>query len=419
MRRSHAEQDVSYPHLAYLIAAYPAVSHTFIAREIAALRERGLKISTMSIRKTPPEQLLADADRAEASETFSVLPVDRRRLARVHLKALRRRPGAYLSTMRWAVSLSEGGARANLWQLFYFAEAILVWDECRSRGINHVHAHFANVASAVAMFAARFGRSDGLTWSFTMHGPTEFDDVTRFALAAKIRDAGFVACISDYCRSQLLRLVEPEFWAKLTVVRCGLRFTDQLDSDVDDHTAVGGPVRLLCVGRLVPDKGQRVLLEALAKLREEGQRIETTLVGDGPDREALEQASKRLGLEQSTVFAGALSHDRVQELYLRSDIFCLPSFAEGLPVVLMEAMSHGLPVVTTRIAGISELVQNAVSGAIVAPGRSDALAGAISELADDAVLRTRFGIAGRKKVQAEYDVGQSADRLLRLIREVG
>lgn len=223
----------------------------------------------------------------------------------------------------------------------------------------------------------------------------------------------------DYCRSQLLRLVEPEFWYKLTVVRCGLRFTGPPGPDGDtDHAGVGRPVRLLCVGRLVPDKGQRILLEALARLREGGPRIETTLVGDGPDRESLEQASKRLGLEQSTVFASALGHDRVQQLYLRSDIFCLPSFAEGLPVVLMEAMSHGLPVITTRIAGVSELVQDAVSGAIVALGRSDALAAAISELADDPALRTRLGIAGRKRVQSEYVVKRSADTLLRLICDV-
>lgn len=419
MPRSAYAEDPSAPTaVAYLVAAYPAVSHTFIAREIFALRTRGVRVETMSIRRAPPEQLLTDSDREEAAQTFSILPVDRGRLVRAHVGALVRNPVDYLATLGWALSLSAGGLRAGLWQLFYFAEAILVWDECCRLDVRHIHAHFANVASAVAMLAARFGRRQGMTWSLTMHGPTEFDDVTRFALAEKIRQATFVACISDYCRSQMLRLVEPEFWDRLDVIRCGLLFStgEATEHPIAATPAVHMPLRLLSVGRLVPDKGQQMLLEALHRLRDSGISIEATLVGDGPDRARLELISRGLGLDGCVRFTGALGHDRVQLLYEASDVFCLPSFAEGLPVVLMEAMANQLAVVTTRIAGVAELVQDDVSGLLVAPGRVDQLVEAIATLVGDPARRLRLGLAARDTVRSDYDVTESAAALLARFR---
>ena len=219
-----ADGDAQRPdcRVAYLVSAFPAVSHTFIARELDALRARGVDVVTMSIRKTPADQLLSAADRRSADETFSVFPLHKTRFVAAHLRAATTRPGRYLATLRLALGMSAGGVRANLWQLFYFAESILVWSECRRRGVRHIHVHFANVASAVALLAAEFGQQDGFRWSFTMHGYTEFDEVRRYALAEKVRRAAFVACISDFCRSQLLKLVEPDRWDKLVVVRCGL-----------------------------------------------------------------------------------------------------------------------------------------------------------------------------------------------------
>jgi hypothetical protein len=193
----------------YLTAEYPAVSHTFIAREVAALRRLGVDVSTFSVRRTPEEKLLSAGDRRAAGETFAILPVAIGRLLGAHLRAAVTHPRRYMQTLGRAKRLSSGGVRADLWQFFYFAEAIVLWDECRRRKITHVHAHFANVASAVTMLLADYAADDGVTWSFTMHGPTEFDDVTGFALAEKIRSAAFVACISDYCRAQMMRLVTP------------------------------------------------------------------------------------------------------------------------------------------------------------------------------------------------------------------
>lgn len=392
--------------IAYLVGYYPKVSHTFITREVDGLRARGLDVQTFSLRRTPDAEVLTDADRRAAQETYVVLPPDPGRLLRAHGRAAARRPLRYLSTLALALRTSAGGVRNALWQGFYFAEAVLLADEFAARGIRHVHAHFANAASAVAMLAAHLGGREGLTWSFTMHGPTEFDDVTQYALAEKVRRASFVAVISDYARSQLMKLVEPGHWGRLEIVHCGV---DPTVFAPVDRSGRAGPLRVLNVGRLVPDKGQAVLLEAMALLEARGIEVELTFVGDGPDRTALEAAAG-----PSVRFAGAVGQDRIRALYEEADAFCLPSFAEGVPVVLMEAMATGLPVVTTRIAGIPELVEDGAGGLLVAPGRADVVAAALERLAGDPELRARMGRAGRERVLAAYGIADAVERLAEL-----
>jgi colanic acid/amylovoran biosynthesis glycosyltransferase len=409
--------------VAYLVSAFPAVSHTFIARELAALRARGVDVVTMSIRKTPADQLLSAADRRAADETFSVFPLQKARFVTAHLRAALTRPSRYLATLRLALSMSAGGVRANLWQLFYFAESILVWSECRRRDVRHIHVHFANVASAVALLAAEFGRPDGFRWSFTMHGYTEFDEVRRYALAEKVRRAAFVACISDFCRSQLLKLVEPERCDTLSVVRCGLDPHDVRSLSPRAAASAAARhrsgLRVLFVGRLVPEKGVLVLLRALRMLNDRGVETEAVLVGDGSYRGELERAVRRLGLAGQITFTGALTGASVAPHYQEADVFCLPSFAEGLPVVLMEAMANELPVVTTRIAGIAELVDDGGNGLLVPPGRDDVIAEALERLAHDPALRARWGRAGRERVLRDYDVGRSAAQLETLFTSRG
>jgi colanic acid/amylovoran biosynthesis glycosyltransferase len=408
-------------HVAYLVSAFPAVSHTFIARELDALRARGVDVVTMSIRKTPADQLLSAADRRAADETFSVFPLQKARFVTTHLRAALTRPGRYLATLRVALRMSAGGVRANLWQLFYFAESILVWSECRRREVRHIHAHFANVASAVALLAAEFGRPDGFRWSFTMHGYTEFDEVRRYALAEKVRRAAFVSCISDFCRSQLLKLVEPDLWDKLVVVRCGLdaREVRSLPSRADDAHRDGAALRLLFVGRLVPEKGVLVLLSALAELKRQGVEVDAVLVGDGFYRAELERQARRLGIAGQLTFTGALTGAAVAPLYREADVFCLPSFAEGLPVVLMEAMANELPVVTSRLAGVAELVDHGINGLLVPPARADVIVDAVQRLAADPALRVRWGRAGRERVMRDFDVAESAALLESLFTSRG
>ena len=371
-------------------------------------------MQTFTVRRTAEARLYSDADRRAARETVAILPTSPGRLLVAHARAALRHPGRYARTLGRALALSNGGPRAALWQLFYFAEAMILWDECRRRGVTHIHAHFANAASAVAMLVADYAAGDGVTWSFTMHGPTEFDDVTRFVLAEKIRSARFVACISDYCRAQMMRLVEPAQWERLTVVRCGLDVAALADEPRAQQHQLGPP-RLLTVGRLVPDKGQALLVEAIARLRDAGVPVGLTIIGDGPDRRALERAVERHRLTDRIEFTGALGQPEVAERLAGADIFCLPSFAEGLPVVLMEAMADGLPVIATRIAAVAELVEDGVSGLLIAPARVDELTDAIARVAADPELRSQMAEAGRERVRRDHNVDESAAILARLL----
>ena len=207
-------------HLGYLVSRYPAVSHTFVQREVAGLRALGIEVDTFSVRAGTA---LSDVDRTELAATPVLVPPSATDLVGLAAVVVRH-PGAAWRLAREAVASSTGGARATLWQAFYAVEGLLLWRHLRRRGITHVHAHFANVASDVARLATRFTELTGgeATWSFTMHGPTEFADVKAFGLAGKVTDAELVVCISDFCRSQLMALVDEEHWAKLAVVHCGI-----------------------------------------------------------------------------------------------------------------------------------------------------------------------------------------------------
>jgi glycosyltransferase involved in cell wall biosynthesis len=398
----------------YLVSRYPAVSHTFVLREVAALRALGVEVDTFSVRTGAA---LSEVDRVELATTTVLLPPSAADLLGLAAIALRH-PGATWHLAREAVAASAGGPRATLWQLFYAAEALLLRRHLRRRGITHVHAHFANVASDVARLATRFTELTGgaATWSFTMHGPTELADVKGYGLARKVADADLVVCISDFARSQLMALVGEEHWDKLRVVHCGIdpsRFTP-VDRDRPD----GAPLEVLCVGRLVPEKGQSLLVEAVDDLCRRGVDVRLTLVGDGPSRPAIEAQLSRLGRRDHVHLTGAVGQDQILERYARADVFCLPSFAEGVPVVLMEAMATELPVLTTRITGVPELVADGANGVLVRPGRSDVLADALAELAKDPDRRRELGAAGRQTVIDEFEVKRSAEQLAKLFRSV-
>ena len=390
-------------HAAYLASRYPDVSHTFIQREILALRRLGVEISTFSVRRARPDQTLSALDREEAASTYSILPP---RLGD-HLGAHRRTLGrTYLACLLRSLRRAPGGARALLWRLFYFAEAVVLWDQCKRRGIGHVHAHFANVGSDVAELAAELS-GGALRWSFTMHGSTEFYDVPGHRLADKARSAGFVVCVSDFTRSQLMMWVGDEHWDKLRVIRCAV---DTIAFAPPPSRRHDGPLRLLCVSRLVLGKGLTLLFEAMAALDVD---TELVLVGDGPERARLERRAAELGVRVR--FSGAVGQDEIRRHYAEADVFCLPSFAEGVPVVLMEAMAMGLPVVTTRITGIPELVDDGVSGLLVRPARADELASALTELASDPGWRETMGAAARDAVVERYDLNRNAPELAELL----
>jgi len=407
------------PKIAYLCSRYPAVSHTFVLREVKALRGLGAKIVTFSIRRAGSDHLLSVADREAFASTFAILPPRWTSLVRAHLKLAVRAPAAYLSTLALALRLAPSGLRGRLWQCFYFVEAVVLWSECRRHEIRHVHVHLANVAADVALLASHLGSAfepeHPWSWSFTMHGPTEFADVHRHRLAEKVASAQFVVCISDYARSQLMALSPPEMWDRLRVVHVGLPI-GQFTRSEDGRPLHDDPL-IVCVGRHVPEKGQAVLLEAAALLRERGHEVVATLAGDGPSRPALERIAERLGIASQVRFPGAIGQDEIHALYDGASIFCLPSFAEGIPVVLMEAMAMELPVVSTRITGIPELIDDGHTGLLVAPGRADELADALERLLLDTSLARTLGARARQKVLQEFNEETSAEQLCTLFSQ--
>jgi glycosyltransferase involved in cell wall biosynthesis len=401
--------------LAYVVSRYPFVSHVFILREVLALRRAGVEVETFSIRRPGAEHVLSAADRDAAATTHVIVPPRPLALLAAHAAALLRSPARYLATLALALRLRGRGSRAALWQVFYFGEAALMWRACRRAGIRHIHAHHANVASDVALLASRLGGPDW-SWSFTMHGSTEFFDVREHRLRQKVELAGFVVCVSHHGRSQLMGLVEPTHWDKLRVVRCGVdvsAFSPRPDGDRGS-----GPFEVLTVGRVDPVKGQPLLVEAVAELQRRGVDARLTIVGDGAGLGDLRALAARLGVDGRVHFPGAVGQDEIRAYYERASAFALPSFAEGLPVVLIEAMACGLPVVASRITGIPELVEEGVSGLLITPARGDELADALASLAADPERCAAMGRAGRAKVVGEFDIERTTEELVALFREL-
>jgi glycosyltransferase involved in cell wall biosynthesis len=390
--------------VAYLTGEYPKVSHTFIQREIAALRAQGVKVVTCTIRRARPKDVLADQKDEEAA-TFAVLGAAKNpvTLIRAHWGVLRHRPGAWFAALRLALTTGSPGVRAFLWQLFYFLESAVLAEHLRAQGVTHLHNHFSDSSCSVAMLASEMS---GIAFSFTMHGPDIFYQPFRWRIDAKIARARFVACISHFCRSQAMLFSDQRHWGKLHVVHCGI---DPAKYDAPS-TANGG--HLLFVGRLAAVKGVPVLFGALAKSRAQGADLRLTLIGDGAERQALEAAAQGLG--DRVTFAGYRTQAEVAAALQGADALVLPSFAEGLPVVLMEALAARVPVVTTRIAGVPELVEDGVNGMLVAPGDVDGLAEALVAVMADPARRRAMGEAGRAKVMAEFDGAAEAAWLARL-----
>ncbi|MGD0097339.1 MAG: glycosyltransferase family 4 protein [Terracidiphilus sp.] len=402
---SDRAQNARPPRLLYLLSRYPAVSHTFFLNEIRNLRERGFTVETASI--NDPDRLrsaMPAIEVEEAEKTFYIKSAGALRAAAIAAKTLLFRPAVFLRGLAVSFRLGGWNPSATVYALFYFAEAMILGDWMRARGHRHLHIHFCGPVATVGMIAAV---AWGFSYSLTVHGPDEFYDVEKFYLRQKVEGAKFIVCISDFCRSQLMRTVAPEHWEKMHVVRLGVDlnvFFPVRALPRPDHL-----VEVLCVGRLVPSKGQLILLRAYAILRAKGCPIRVRLVGDGPDRGQLEQFAQRENLP--VIFEGAKSHDETRQLLGQAEIFALASFAEGVPVALMEAMAMEVPCVSTTIAGIPELIRNGLDGLLVPASSAEQLAAALERLAVDAQLRQSLGLAGRKRVNDLFNLPENA-RLL-------
>lgn len=394
--------------IAYLTGEYPRATDTFIQREVAALRALGIEITTCSVRKTDARHHVGESQRSEAARTFYVQSAAKNPLTLVSAlwAALSHSPGRWLSALTLAWRTRPPGAKALLWQIFYFLEAAVLVRHLRANGVVHLHNHFANSSCSVAMIASEMS---GIPFSFTLHGPAIFFEPKWWRLDEKIAHARFVACISHFARSQAMLFSDQRHWDKLKIIHCGV--------DPAAYARRDGPrgKRVLFVGRLAAIKGVPLLLRAFTAVAKDHPDAYLTIIGDGPDRAALEVEAAAAGISGRVAFLGYQPQEAVAAQLAQSDMMMLPSFAEGVPVVLMEAMATGLPVIASRVAGVPELVEDGVSGFLVPPGDLGALTERLGLLMADQALRERMGVQGRIKVAAEFDGTHEATRLASLL----
>ena len=391
--------------VAYLVNHYPTVSHSFIRREIAGLEAAGVAVRRFSLR--PPPRDLPDAqDRTEAERTEVVLAAGAGRLALACLKVMVTRSGRWLTALRAALTMAPGTPKGLALHLIYLAEAC--WIVGRLAGVSHLHAHFGTNSAAVARLVHLLS---GVSYSFTAHGPEEFDSPRGLDLPGKIADAKFVVGVSSFGRSQLMRWTDPAAWEKLAIVRCGI---DAAFADAAPSPPCTAP-ELCCVARLSGQKGLPLLIEAAALLDARGIDFHLTLVGDGELRKVIARMITERGLDAKVTITGYLDAAGVRSIVAASRAMVLPSFAEGLPVVIMEALALGTPVIATTIAGTPELV-DATCGWLIPAGSVEKLADAMAEVlaADPAKLRA-MGAVGRERVLAQHDARRNAESLGRLI----
>lgn len=395
--------------IAYLVNQYPAITHTFIRREIQEIESLGLEVKRYSIRRTKNE-LRDPADQREQALTRTVLDQKPHQLLAAMTRVARRRPVAFARAARLATELGVGSDRGMIYQGAYLMEACALLEWLEEEKIEHLHAHFGTNSASVALLARTLG---GPTYSFTVHGPEEFDKPDAIKLARKVVDARFVVAISSFGRSQIWRRVRSRDWPKVHVVHCGL---DRAYVDLTP-TPVPDVARICCVGRLCEQKGQALLVEAVARLVHGGTPIELVLVGDGETRPEIEQLIAARGIERNVRITGWASGAMVREEIQASRAMVLPSFAEGLPVVITEAFAMGRPVISTYVAGIPELVQTDKCGWLVPAGNVERLERAIAEcLRTNTHTLSRMGRVGRNRVLNGFDIRQSALALQSLLQ---
>lgn len=392
------------PKVAYLVSEYPKVSHSFIRREILALERRGWSVERLSVRKPSPA-LLDPADLQERQITSCVLEKGAFSLAAAMLATAIKRPSRLLRALALAAKVSRGSDKPFLWHFIYLAEACWISAKLTGANIHHLHAHFGTNPAEVAMLV---GVLSNLSYSFTVHGPEEFDRARHIHLDEKIGRAHAVVAISSYSRSQLYRVASNGDWKKIQVVHCGI---DRQFREIPAVTPSSAR-RLACVGRLCEQKGQLLLIDAVALLARQQCFLDLILVGDGELREEIESKIRQHGLGEQVHITGWATADDVKREMLSARAVIMPSFAEGLPVVLMEAMALGRPVLSTYIAGIPELVEDKKTGWLFPAGSIEHMAEAIRgclELSESEL--GAMGEAARARALERHDIDREAQKL--------
>ncbi len=408
--------------VAYVLTHHPCVAQTFIRREMTELGRTGWKVVPIALNRPTDAELRHPGAVEAAAATCYVKSVGPLRALRAVGHAVRRSP---VGMARLAASAARSGGtdlRRIVWRLLQLAEACIVWEQCRRERVRHLHAHFAQATATVARFAAAIGAlsdPEPWTWSFTVHGMHDVVDEASVELGSKVADASFVVCVCDWLRGQVLRVSDPAHWSKVVVIRCGVDL-DELHARPPETARRNrlATLRVVCLGRLSPEKGQLVLVEALGQLHAAGRDVQVELIGGGPDAERLASEIRRRRLDTSAHLTGELDPRAVAARLRAADVCCLPSFAEGIPVSMMEAMALGVAVVATHVGGVPELARDHCTALTVPPADPSALAGAIGELVDQPELGERLAVAARRAVEQSHDSRRNVAQLAELFAGV-
>jgi colanic acid/amylovoran biosynthesis glycosyltransferase len=400
--------------IAYLTSAYARPGDTFIRNEVNELRRMGATVDTFSIRRPT---LDADADEDVARHQKSTDYILDRGLAKLALDAIQMlatHPIRFAKALGLAWRTAAPGCRGLLLQTVYVIEAAYLASRLLAQKKQIVHNHIGENSATVAMLASEMS---GVPFSLTIHGPYIFYAPRKWALGEKLSRAALTACISHFCRGQCLMFAPESAWPRLHVVRCSVQplfIEEPPPRQPRDH------IHFVCVGRLCIEKGQRLLIDAAKRLVTSVPNARVTLIGDGPDRQPLEHAIQEAGLQNHVAILGWQSSHAIRETLLSATALVIPSLAEGLPIVAMEALASRCPVIATNIAAMSELIEIGKNGWLIPSGSVDDLATAMQDAAncDDDQLR-RMGERGREQVlELHHPSGQTQKLQLLLLSAV-
>ena len=395
--------------LLYLIGRYPAINHGYLLAEIRHLRRLGLEVPVASVNAPDrSREELSEVEREEAANTYYVKCVPLVCVAWAHIAEAIRHPWRYLRGLVCALQLAGASVPGIARHVAYFAEAVLVGRKMRLLGVSHLHASFSATVGLITT------RAFPVTMSFGVYGFGELHNPVGTRLNARIAGASFVRSISRYGRGQLMLSCSQSDWSKLHYVPLGI---DPTDFPPRPHRPNPSPIRLLCVGRLAPEKGQTFLLHAVAALCHAGIPLHLHLVGDGPEGARLKNEASALGIAENVEFEGWAHGARLKSLYAQTDVFVLPSLAEGIPMVVMEAMAMEIPCVAPHITGIPELIEHGADGTLFHVADVEDLVRTIRNLIDSPDLRLKIGRRARVRVEREYNMARNTERFAALLKQ--
>lgn len=392
--------------IAYLINQYPKVSHSFIRREILQLERQGVSVTRIAMRGWQ-DSLVDPTDLQEREKTNFLLKNSPIYFLRNVLRAFFSYPKGFISAFIMCLKMARFSDKLFIYNFIYFTEACSLVFISKENNVNHIHSHFGTNSTEVALYTHLIA---GISYSFTVHGPEEFDRPITIGLAHKIKFAKNVIAITHFCASQLYRWCDYSHWEKIKIVGCGLD-SQFLDNNIDLSSREYNNT-FVCVGRLCEQKGQLFLLDAIKDVLASGVDVKLILAGDGEMRTQIEKKIQDYDLSKNVTITGWISSEDVKNYILNARAMILPSFAEGLPVVIMEAMALQRPVITTYIAGIPELVTHRENGWLFPAGDINAISEAICNcLSCSSSTLGQMGIKSYQAVKNSHDIAIEAAKL--------